>query len=319
VACHLPYFLRWERWDGYSLDVLGHLGVAIFFVHTSLVLMLSLERHGSAAGPFFVRRFFRIYPLAVVMVLYVAAGKLLQREPVDWWAVLSNILLVQNITGHPSTLTQLWSLPFEVQMYLFLPALFVLARHGLRRVALLWAGSVALAVAAWRWNDQLLQFFPCFLPGVIAYVLGKRVKPAFSPAILFAAVACAALAIPTLVAGGASEMPLLWALCAALGVLIPLCRPIGRGVLARGAHTVATYSYGIYLTHVAAMSFSFFVLRDWPLAVQLAAFAAVLALFSYEAYRWIERPGIDLGIRLADQIAGAPKRETVKPIGSAVQ
>src|ERR1035441_1228406 len=47
---------------------IGHAGVLAFFVHTSLVLMYSLERLNRTAGRvglrFYLRRFFRIYPLS---------------------------------------------------------------------------------------------------------------------------------------------------------------------------------------------------------------------------------------------------------------
>jgi peptidoglycan/LPS O-acetylase OafA/YrhL len=58
---------------GYDVEAIGRIGVALFFTHTALVLMLSLER-APAAVPFFIRRFFRIYPLAMFVVLILALG-----------------------------------------------------------------------------------------------------------------------------------------------------------------------------------------------------------------------------------------------------
>ena len=57
---------------------MGHLGVLMFFVHTSLVLMLSLERSeekssGHLFRDFYIRRAFRIYPLSIACVVLVSA------------------------------------------------------------------------------------------------------------------------------------------------------------------------------------------------------------------------------------------------------
>ena len=58
----------------------GRLGVLIFFVHTSLVLMLSMERGKLRSKElylnFYIRRIFRIYPLSIVAVLMVITFEL---------------------------------------------------------------------------------------------------------------------------------------------------------------------------------------------------------------------------------------------------
>jgi peptidoglycan/LPS O-acetylase OafA/YrhL len=296
VASHLALGLGWAdpRWD---IEALGRVGVAVFFVHTCLVLMLSLERNGAEAVPFFVRRFFRIYPLAVCMVLFVA---LMRGASVSGGEVLSNLLLVQNVTGHKSILAPLWSLPYEVQMYLVLPLVFLLARRaGAKGIAALLVGGALLvcALLALGLPYRAVQYVPCFLPGVLAYTLGIRGR--LHPGWLVALVLSVAAVIAPLEAAGLPELPILWALCLALGLLIPFCRPITSATLARVSRLVATYSYAIYLTHLLAIQIAFHIVPGLPSVVRWAVFAAVLALLARIAYRWIEAPCMGLGARLA--------------------
>ena len=63
-ADHLCMCLHIEHFHGWDLPSMGIAGVFMFFVHTSLVLMWSLERKPHTLD-FYIRRVFRIYPLAV--------------------------------------------------------------------------------------------------------------------------------------------------------------------------------------------------------------------------------------------------------------
>lgn len=157
VLSHLPFALAYDQ--EFDTRFFGALGVAIFFVHTCLVLMQSLVRQVSEGDgkawviPFFLRRIFRIYPLSVTVVTVLAACSWLSlpdRNTFDLTHYLSNVLLIQNITGHLSTPGPLWSLPFEVQMYALLPLLFVLVLKAGKSapyvVTLLWFAAAALVL-----------------------------------------------------------------------------------------------------------------------------------------------------------------------------
>lgn len=125
---HLSGVLHNRSWGS-----LGRFGVILFFVHTSFVLMASLERLDkpdesarSLAYAFWIRRFFRIYPLSVLFVVLVPIFHI----PSDpgliyaWNGIkgfFSNLTLTQNLTYSGDILSPLWSLPLEVQMYLLLP------------------------------------------------------------------------------------------------------------------------------------------------------------------------------------------------------
>ncbi|HSM87748.1 MAG TPA: acyltransferase, partial [Candidatus Limnocylindrales bacterium] len=137
---HLLIFFGVTQVGPLSIRPMGILGVFLFFVHTSLVLMLSLERQQQKLGnrrlfsAFMVRRIFRVYPLSIVAVgvIFFLRLPLGHLEPgrLMWTSMgargfFSNLLLVQNITDTGSVLGPLWSLPYEMQMYLFLPALFL--------------------------------------------------------------------------------------------------------------------------------------------------------------------------------------------------
>ncbi|MBT2326081.1 acyltransferase [Variovorax paradoxus] len=307
VLSHMRDFVGWgaEQEAVYRLEALGGLGVAIFFVHTTLVLLMSLERHGPAAGPFFIRRVFRIYPLAVAVVILSALLKWREGVLTDLGELASNLLLIQNITGHASTPRPLWTLPYELQMYLFLPALYVVTRlsQPRLRIALICGASLALAAVAWLTSIDLhlLRFVPCFLPGALAFVLAKRRDAQLSPIVLFGFIAVAAVVIPAIVAAGVPQAPAMMIMCLLLGLSIPLCRPVKSPPLVKCASVVATYSYGIYLTHPLAFWLAFGGLAQAPAFVQWGVWLLMLAGLPCAAYRAVEKPGITLGIWLSNK------------------
>lgn len=287
---------------------LGRAGVLFFFVHTCTVLMFSLERNPKTTA-FFVRRFFRIYPLSIVTVLAV----ILFRLPLTTWPRgvyhvtkmegLANLLLVQNLFNLPNVQGALWSLPLEVQMYLVLPFLFAFRRV---RIEWLWIGSVVVAklaaIATNHMNQTTLEIFifvPCFLPGIIAYrhsKWAKRSMPAWLWPVLLLAVTALVL-IPKFTAQCVG--------CLILGLAIPRFREFPT---AKIAHFIAKYSYGIYLGHVFAIYLAFTTLSSLPLLGKLAVVLVCTASLSIAGFHAIEDPLIRLGKSL--MVRRTPAEET---------
>src|SRR5579862_8819920 len=189
VAFHLMLFFQYAQKGTFNLHDLGHLGVLLFFVHTSLVLMFSLERQinrnpNAFFGSFYARRCFRIYPLSLLVVLAVDKLKLpvghlrdgiFSAVHLNHEQILSNLLLVQNISHTDSIIAPLWSLPYEMQMYVLLPFLFLLARKNQKWffIGALWVASTALGYLphVLHRTPDFVIYVPCFMAGILAYKL----------------------------------------------------------------------------------------------------------------------------------------------------
>ncbi len=304
----LPFVGGWE---------LGRIGVLLFFVHTSLVLMGTLERQGQRPDwvrAFYIRRAFRIYPLAIATIIGAAlfavppvvTNRFVTAPSVEPTAptLLANMALVQNLVGRRDILGVLWSLPIEVQMYLALPLAFVFARRSIGAVLTGMAALGALglvvqyAAVPGLWRLSVAKFGPCFLAGVLAYAILRRRPTPFAPGWTWGLVLAACVPLFTLLGPNAESPERWWPFCLAIACAIPAVRELGDSWITRVAHTICTYSYGIYLLHGPVIWLSFTVLRDAPLVAQWATLATLVVALPALAYHFIERPGIRLGQRI---------------------
>lgn len=301
-ACNrrLPFITDWE---------LGRIGVLLFFVHTSLVLMSSMERGGS--GPhwirdFYTRRAFRIYPLAIAAVLLTVAFHIPTIVPAKFITpaprtVITDLLLLQNVTGDTNVVGMLWSLPIEVQMYMVLPALYLIARRSILSVAAAFALAVLFGLAVQYapvpglWRLSVGIFGPCFVSGVLAYAI-LRTKPHLKlPAWTWIPILAAAVPIFVVFHPSPDTPAPGWLFCLAVGVAIPFVAELNLSPLTRVAKTICTYSYGVYLLLTPAIWIGFVVFSGAPRALQWVALVAGLAILPWTAYKLIERPAIQFG------------------------
>jgi peptidoglycan/LPS O-acetylase OafA/YrhL len=301
---HVTRHYHFDRFDD-----IGLFGVLLFFVHTSLVLMYSMHRSPltgfALVKDFYVRRFFRIYPLSILAVLTAVAlhlhadGRGLSFGPrPSALEFVSNLLLIQNLTYSSSIIGPLWSLPLEVQMYLALPFLFLWKKRSFWKLLVLWLacgllGHFPQTIPALAWFS-LLIFVPNFLPGIMAFTLPeKRSIPSYlwPPFILL--LAAVFLWMPSRRVG--AEM------CLLLGVALPRFREITFRPLKFVSRRIATYSYGIYLGHSFFIWFALTRHNSWVL------FWLMWLIIPVVLYHALEHPAIELGRGLAERISAAPQ------------
>ncbi len=307
VLDHTMLALDKHSLRGWDPARLGTLGVFIFFVHTSLVLMWSLERKPDAED-FYIRRIFRIYPLAILAITVAlttrapvlgGVNNFFEYHHVSAHDALANYLLVQNLGNNTSSvLNVLWTLPFEVQMYVFLPMLFYFARfdRSIWPLLLVWLLVAKFCTLKFVDPDELnlATVIPIFLPGVIAYGGFKRWKarlPSWLLFLLLTVLISFAMHHPTNRNG--------WYFALLLGLLLPHFKQVRIAWLVRAGHEVAKYSYGIYLSHPFALVLGMYLLRGQPLALQLAVEVLTIALVSVVTYHVLEEPLIVVGKRVA--------------------
>jgi peptidoglycan/LPS O-acetylase OafA/YrhL len=310
LVSHLLDFFGITRPGGIFYQ-LGHWGVLMFFVHTSLVLMLSLERqreqhYRKRYGVFLLRRVFRLFPLSILVVAFVSALHLevsnlanghFVASSFDARTVLSNVFLVQNLTHTDSVMGTLWTLPNEIQMYLVLPALFLVANNvrGLILLLVLWL-LCAVVGNAYLLNHPYLdlpKYVPCFISGVIGYKLLKRPRgnlPFIGWPLL--------LLLTTAIYQVKWGVKIGWVLCLAIGILVSRFREMPRGRLSAVCQIIARYSYGIYLTHFVCIWFAFVRLDSLPPYLQGLVFVLTAVTAPVVLYHAVEAPMIGLGGRL---------------------
>jgi len=267
---HLTRHYHIDRFD----DV-GLFGVLLFFVHTALVLMYSMQRShltGLALGP----------------------------RP-GFLELFSNIFLIQNLTCADSIIGPLWSLPLEVQMYVFLPFLFLWRKRSVAQLLMLWIGCGLLGhfvqtVPALGWLTVLL-YVPNFLPGIIAFTLPeRRLLPSYLWPVFILALTALFYWIPSRRVGAVA--------CLLLGFGIPFFKEISLRPVAWAANRIATYSYGIYLGH------SFFIW--WALTEHNSCilFWLMWIIVPAATYHLFEHPAVEAGKQLAQRLS-LPRKPTL--------
>ncbi|MEI6946682.1 acyltransferase [Paraflavisolibacter sp. H34] len=120
----------------FDFHPLANLGVQFFFVIsgfliTTLLLKEKVTKGSISLKNFYIRRFYRIIPLAYFYLLAVCALNILLGLNISWYAILFSFLFVRNFflnyKGANHLTSHYWSLAIEEQFYLIFP--FILKRN----------------------------------------------------------------------------------------------------------------------------------------------------------------------------------------------
>jgi peptidoglycan/LPS O-acetylase OafA/YrhL len=327
VCAHLGWFFGGVHIGFFEFSLLGRLGVVIFFVHSGIVNLSSIERHARKHGErrlfwaFMLRRCLRIYPLSVFVVSVIYLTHIPVAHVNNWMTTIGNhpraelipsLLLTQNFVQFDQILEPLWSLPYEIQMYCFFPMIYLAIRRFNSGKILIFAWALLATVEhvisphiAKHGNPghifalpDMLFYFLWFLAGLYAYKemqTSKRVLPFWAlPTLLgFMCLAC--------VLSYDHNKFMFLSLC--LGLALPYIQSCEIGRLNRACGWIAKYSYGIYLLHDPAIWLAFVRFSHTPLVVRMGLF--VLATFggSVLLYHLLEHPMISVGNRAAAAIS----------------
>ncbi len=289
-----------------SLSSLGTVGVLLFFIHTSLVLMYSLDRLDGDAGRFYIRRAFRIYPLSVLTIVLMLAlqippshNVLFSDRPLGNLA--ANLLLVQNFTGSHEILGVMWSLPLEVQMYLLLPFLYKLAPR-LNPFVLVALGVLVKVALHLLGLPGVMPYAPWFCMGIASFLISRRVKPVWEGrwfASLLGAFVAAHSLLYYYVGDNRRTMAASGMLSLLLAAILPRFTDIASPFVKRVCHAIATYSYSAYLWHFPITWFAFRKLAAYPAWERVTVYALLMIAVPFALYHAVEAPMIRKGAALA--------------------
>lgn len=313
----------------------GRFGVYIFFaisgyLITSLLLD-EMERTGGASlAAFYIRRAFRILPpLLVVLAVFGLLGVLgVIPIPGDKW--LGSLFFVNNYTpGEAWYLGHLWSLAIEEQFYVLWPTILVLCRP---RLALRICVVLIAVVGVWRLVDMsfgITDSWPLFVDdrtdtrvdgllwGCLLAMTCRRADVRARVAAMTAGWRWWALLIALAVSqaadqGGAvvSSMqlavrPALVALLVVGTVLTPTTR-VARTLERPTWRWIGRLSYSLYLWQQLFLVWDRFDVPALAWAQWFPFSVACAFVMAWLSHRYIERPAVALGRRVAARVRQRP-------------
>ncbi|HVP85358.1 MAG TPA: acyltransferase [Rhizomicrobium sp.] len=323
------------------------LAVDVFIMLSGFVIFNLLDQQHEDWLSFVTRRFFRLYPLYLVVLIVSAILSplypvYLHMLPIQGEAVRiletlahqTNAALLPHFLVHltmlhglvpnsilaPSSLAivrQAWSISVEWQFYLVAPLLFFLLRDRPWMFALAVAGVVAIHTRYWLDVGFAINQGGFFLIGIASYFVYRRLQALHLETAHIVIAGLAAIAAAAYFTRDPLPFAIWWIfLCAAVLSQQGIRNPFSLFCDSAACQTMGRISYSIYLCHVLVLSgISYSILRfagytSRPVfAIEtLTATVAVTIAVSFVTFRLIEAPCIALGAKIRPKPKFAPSQ-----------
>lgn len=155
----------------------GVFGVSLFFIISGFVILLSIEKAHSLYS-FWIKRFFRIYPLYIFCLMTIVCIGISHGEHFNLVKLLLNIFMI-NEPASMRIIGLSWTLTFEVIFYILITGLVLIKLHskllGINCGLILLA--LFLAIFKSSYNAVVLIYFINFFAGGVCYLYyTKRIE-----------------------------------------------------------------------------------------------------------------------------------------------
>ena len=304
----------------FSWTQTGQHGVTIFFVLSGFLITSKLQNSSINLKEFYVRRLLRLIPVAVT---FLAALLLFDRLTgfrfISWPEVQACLLFYRNFTSTTLKVdgaAHFWSLSLEEQFYLVWPAILLI---GGARNSRWFAAIGAMGCATYRWffwahyardplNYQTQVRADALLVGcLLALLLGDpRARSAATRSVRMW-VFPASVSLLVCIASYHSLVPLYESISIAMLIAATTLHPgtfLTRLLDFPPLGYLGTISYSLYVWQGPFMAFS----GGWSGVIALGI---LMPLFTLGSYYLIERPCVQIGMRLTtgQSLAGTAARE----------
>ncbi len=300
---------------GSTIYSYADLAVNAFFIVSGYLVYGSFDNSPKVGG-FYIKRFFRIYPLYAFMIfIQMVAMFLLLKGNVEFVEVIkylaSNLVFANFISPdmggvfanahNPAINASLWTLKIEVMFYLIVPLLWwMVKRFGIKILPIIYmASALFAAVAIYYGHEEYAKQLPgqlrFFIVGLAVYHFRDKITFSFPVAVILAVI--------------------FFIICSFRRDIfphqfLPFIAPIFIGALVfictlRLPAYVMKYdiSYGAYLIHAPLIQIALLLGFFADSVSFLLLLITIVYMLAFVAERFIEIPMVRYGKKLSDKFS----------------